>query len=65
MKPLYRIFMGRNFPGYYKASSHYVPVDKDNAERLTHKEANLMEGKLRRLGYKGAVMELIEPENVR
>lgn len=56
-KPLYRIYMGRDHDGYYKGSSHWQPVSKADADKLTHKEANKLEGQLRRLGYKGASMQ--------
>jgi len=58
-KPMYVVSMGTNV-GFYKGSSPYQPVPRDEAEQLTHKRANVIEGKLRRLGYKGASMEALE-----
>ncbi len=57
VKPLYRIFMGQQHPGYYKGSSHWQPVPKEQADQLTHKVANDTQNYLRRLGYKGASIE--------
>jgi hypothetical protein len=59
-KPLYRIAMGKDYPQlYFKANSSWKPVPASDADQLTHKQANAIEGKLRRLGYKGASMEII------
>lgn len=57
-KPMYVIYMGKEYDGYYKGNSPYRPVSREKAEKLTHKEANKIQGKLRRLGYKQSLMEL-------
>lgn len=57
MKPQYIIWMGRDYPGYYHEKSHWKPVEKDKAQKLSHKEANKISNYLKRLGYKGASME--------
>jgi hypothetical protein len=49
--------MGREYFGYYKGSSAWTPVPKEEAELLTHKEANRISNRLHRLVYKGASME--------
>lgn len=58
MKPKYIIFIGNGYAGYYKGSSTWKPVPKEDADHFSHKKANRMEGKLRKLGYKGATLEL-------
>jgi hypothetical protein len=65
-KPKYVIFcpqsqrpseFGPSPSGYYSAPNPYRLQPRENASLLTHKEANVIEGKLRRLGYKGATMQ--------
>jgi hypothetical protein len=53
---MYVIYLGKECDGYYKSPSLYKYVPRNQATRFTHKEANKLEGQLRRW-YKQAVME--------
>ncbi len=56
-KPVYHVFLGKENGGFY-GEKPYESVPKEQAKPLTHKEAILIEGRLRRIGYKGAVAVL-------
>ena len=52
-KPIYIVRL--NSEGYYSPKTE-MPVPKDQAERMSHKDANRTSNHIRRF-YKGAVME--------
>lgn len=58
-KPLYRIAITDGArTGYYRGESRWQIVGSDEAELLTHKEAERIRGKLKRLGYQPAVEKI-------
>lgn len=46
---------------YYNREISWGGCDRDKATHLTHKDANTLQGKFKRLGYKGASVEPLTP----
>ena len=46
---------------YFNREISWGGCDRDKATHLTSKQANTLQGKMRRLGYKGASVEPLTP----